>query len=206
YPDSITFRLGIVGIVAAATGSLAGRLTTTAARLATQVRAYQQALAEVDGLRQVASATRRITSLDADTVVHEVAVAAARIGFGPVRMCRRDGDDRWTVVSADGERRDADADDEWTRTARECARAATSLVLPPHALGHALDMSPRRRCGRWWRSRRGPAPRWPRCSWPGTPTWSARTPWRPSSCSPRRPGQRSATPTATASAGSTRSG
>src|SRR5512144_209654 len=114
YPDSITFRLGIVGIVATATGSLAGRLTATAARLAAQVRAYQQALAEVDRLRQVASATRRITSLDADTVVHEVAVAAARIGFGPVRMCRHDGDDRWSVVSADGERRDVGADDGWT--------------------------------------------------------------------------------------------
>ena len=74
YADSVTFRMGIIGIVAATTGSLFRRLRRSS-------RVLDARLAEVAALRQVATAARRLSSLDVEVITSEVVDAANRLGF-----------------------------------------------------------------------------------------------------------------------------
>jgi diguanylate cyclase (GGDEF)-like protein len=83
-PDSVTYRLGVLAIVAMSTAALAGRLTQQIASTAT-------AQDEADQLRAVAVATRRMSSLDVPTVVREVTRAAEQFGFASVQLVSREG-------------------------------------------------------------------------------------------------------------------
>ncbi len=74
YADSVTYRMGIIGIVAATTGNLFRRLRRSSERL-------DQRLAEVAALRQVAVAARRLSSLEVDVITAEVTTAAISLGF-----------------------------------------------------------------------------------------------------------------------------
>jgi diguanylate cyclase (GGDEF)-like protein len=82
--DSITYRLGVLGIVASVTAGLAARLTRQIANTAA-------AEAEAGQLRDLAVATRRMSSLDVPTVVREVTRAAERFGFTGVHLRSRAG-------------------------------------------------------------------------------------------------------------------
>jgi diguanylate cyclase (GGDEF)-like protein len=94
--DAVTYRIGVLGIVATATSALAGRLTR-------QIAVAAAAQAEADQLRELAVATRRMSSLDVPTVVREVTRAAEAFGFTGVQLRSRAG----TVL---GERSGAAAD------------------------------------------------------------------------------------------------
>jgi diguanylate cyclase (GGDEF)-like protein len=109
--DAVTYRIGILGLVAAATATLAGRLTR-------QITDTSAAQAEADQLRDLAVATRRMSSLDVPTVVREVARAAVAFGFSGVQLRSRAG-----LVLGDG----PPARDAWrpTREWFEAAAAAT---------------------------------------------------------------------------------
>jgi diguanylate cyclase (GGDEF)-like protein len=82
--DAVTYRIGILSIVATATATLAGRLT----RQLEDTAAAQQ---EADQLRDLAVATRRMSSLDVPTVVREVTRAAEAFGFSAVQLRSRAG-------------------------------------------------------------------------------------------------------------------
>ena len=84
YADSVTFRMGIIGIVAATTGSLFRRLRRSAESL-------ERRLAEVSVLRQVAVAARRMTSLDEDVIAAEIHAAAVNLGFHRAGLSLADG-------------------------------------------------------------------------------------------------------------------
>lgn len=77
--DSLTYRLGFLGLVTATVSALAARLARQAA--ATAARG-----AEAHQLREVALASRRMSSLDAATVIHEVTSAARSFGFHDVEL------------------------------------------------------------------------------------------------------------------------
>lgn len=94
--DSLTYRLGFLGIVTAAVAALASRLTRQAAATAARE-------AEARQLREVALASRRMSSLDASTVIREVTGAAQSFGFHDVEFRTRSG------VLRDGMAREADA-------------------------------------------------------------------------------------------------
>jgi diguanylate cyclase (GGDEF)-like protein len=82
--DAVTYRIGILAIVALATAGLAGRLTR-------QIAGTAAAEAEADQLRDLAVATRRMSSLDVPTVVREVSRAAQTFGFTGVQLRSRAG-------------------------------------------------------------------------------------------------------------------
>jgi diguanylate cyclase (GGDEF)-like protein len=83
-PDSITYRLGVLGLVAMTAAGLAGRLTR-------QIAVTEQAQRQAEHLRGVAVAARRMSSLDLPTVVDEVTHAAEALGFTSVGLFSRDG-------------------------------------------------------------------------------------------------------------------
>jgi len=80
--DSVTYRIGVLGIVTTASALLAGRLTR-------QIAGTAAARAEAAQLRDLAVATRRMSSLDVPTVVREVTGAAEAFGFTGVRLLSR---------------------------------------------------------------------------------------------------------------------
>jgi diguanylate cyclase (GGDEF)-like protein len=82
--DSLTYRLGFLGIV---TVVLVG-LTT---RLDAQIASTAARQAEADQLRSVALATRRMSTLDRPTVLREVMGAAEQLGFLGVEVLTRAG-------------------------------------------------------------------------------------------------------------------
>ena len=82
--DSLTYRLGFLGIV---TFVLVG-LTT---RLDAQIASTAARQAEADQLRSVALATRRMSTLDGHTVLREVTLAAEQLGFLDVQVWTRAG-------------------------------------------------------------------------------------------------------------------
>ncbi|MFL6099490.1 MAG: putative bifunctional diguanylate cyclase/phosphodiesterase [Actinomycetales bacterium] len=82
--DSVTYRLGVLGLVAVTVAGLAGRLTR-------QIRSTGQAEQLAEQLRGVAVAARRMSSLDLPTVVGEVTHAAEQLGFTEVVLVSRDG-------------------------------------------------------------------------------------------------------------------
>lgn len=82
--DSLTYRLGFLGLVTAAVSALA-------ARLSRQVAATAARDTEVRQLREVALASRRMSSLDAATVIREVTEAARSFGFHEVEFLTRTG-------------------------------------------------------------------------------------------------------------------
>ncbi|WP_372593533.1 putative bifunctional diguanylate cyclase/phosphodiesterase [Actinotalea sp.] len=90
--DSVTYRLGIVGIMALILAGMSRRLqqqiATTAARQA-----------EADQLRAVATAARLMSELEVATVIREVRRAAERMGFFEVQVWTRAG-----VLGASGDR------------------------------------------------------------------------------------------------------
>jgi diguanylate cyclase (GGDEF)-like protein len=97
-PDSITYRLGVLGLVAMTAAGLAGRLTR-------QIAVTEQAQRQAEHLRGVAIAARRMSSLDLPTVVEEVTHAAEELGFTSVGLFSRDGSVPGThalTVSDDG--------------------------------------------------------------------------------------------------------
>lgn len=77
--DSLTYRVGLLGIVAFALAGLTKRLNA-------QIQSTAASEAEADQLRAVAVATRRMTSLDVPTVIREVTLAAERLGFVEAQM------------------------------------------------------------------------------------------------------------------------
>jgi diguanylate cyclase (GGDEF)-like protein len=82
--DSVTYRMGVLAVVTGATSGLAGRL-------ARQIAGTVAAQAEADQLRDLAVATRRMSSLDVPTVVREVTRAAEAFGFSAVQLRSRAG-------------------------------------------------------------------------------------------------------------------
>jgi diguanylate cyclase (GGDEF)-like protein len=82
--DSLTYRLGLLGIVSFAAAGQSRRLNAQIARS----RASQ---AEADQLRAVAAATRTMTSLDVPTIIREVARAAELLGFADPQLWSRGG-------------------------------------------------------------------------------------------------------------------
>ncbi|MFZ0157541.1 MAG: bifunctional diguanylate cyclase/phosphodiesterase [Kineosporiaceae bacterium] len=94
--DSVTYRLGVLSIVAISTAGLAGRLTR-------QIVATAAAQAEADQLRAVSVATRRMSSLDVPTVVRELTGAAEAFGFSRVQLRSAAG-----VIGADHDDRPGD--------------------------------------------------------------------------------------------------
>jgi diguanylate cyclase (GGDEF)-like protein len=83
-PDSVTYRLGVLGLVAGSVAALTGRLTR-------QIGVTAQAELLAEQLRGVAVAARRMSSLDLPTVVEEVTRAAEQLGFSSVALVSRDG-------------------------------------------------------------------------------------------------------------------
>lgn len=77
--DSLTYRLGFLGLVTATVSGLAAQLARQAAATAARE-------AEARQLREVALASRRMSSLDASTVIHEVTSAARSFGFHDVEL------------------------------------------------------------------------------------------------------------------------
>jgi diguanylate cyclase (GGDEF)-like protein len=111
YVDSVTYRLGILLIIAAATGSLAKRLALR--------------LEQVEGLQVVTRATRWMTSLDADAVLTEAASAAGALGFTSVRVYAVGTElPRWAAVAAINATDDPDQTHQWCL--QLVARLATS--------------------------------------------------------------------------------
>jgi len=82
--DSVTYRLGILAIVSTVAAALAGRLTR-------QIADTAAAQAEADQLRDLAVATRRMSTLDVPNVVREVTRAAEAFGFSEVELRSRSG-------------------------------------------------------------------------------------------------------------------
>ena len=76
---SITYRIGTLAIMAGCVVGLAARLTEQIGRTTAAQR-------EVDQLRAVAVATRRMSSLDVPTVVRELTAAAQAFGFDDVQL------------------------------------------------------------------------------------------------------------------------
>lgn len=125
YLDSVTYRLGILLIIAAATGSLAQGLAVR--------------LDQIEGLQAVLGSTQWVTSLDAVAVLQEAVSAAAAVGFTTVRVYTVGGETpRWAALSlagADGSdawfwREDPDITHDWcTRTVARLARATGPVML-----------------------------------------------------------------------------
>ena len=87
YLDSVTYRLGLLMIIATATGSLA--------------RGLALRLEQVQGLLVVTAATRSMTVLDSAAVLTQAAAAAAAVGFASVRVYTIDaGRPRWVALPA----------------------------------------------------------------------------------------------------------
>jgi diguanylate cyclase (GGDEF)-like protein len=82
--DSVTYRLGVLAIITMAAATLTGRLTR-------QIADTRAAQAEADQLRDLAVATRRMSTLDVPTVVREVTQAAEAFGFRDVQLWSRSG-------------------------------------------------------------------------------------------------------------------
>ncbi|HVE92950.1 MAG TPA: EAL domain-containing protein [Actinomycetota bacterium] len=87
--DSVTYRMGIILIVATSSGLFARNLRT-------QLLAHREAQAEserrADLLRIVASAGRDIHALETEQVLAKVVQAAVDIGFEGAQICLFDGD------------------------------------------------------------------------------------------------------------------
>jgi hypothetical protein len=126
--DSVTYRLGLLSIVAAATAALAGRLTR-------QILTTAAAQAEAEPLRAVAVATRKMSSLDVPTVVREVTHAAEALGFTSVQLRSRAG----AVLGSDVERLPTGArSQEWFQRAASATGSAGYAVLDGSDAGVAL--------------------------------------------------------------------
>ena len=82
--DSVTYRLGVLGLVALSVAGLTGRL-------ARQIAVTAQAEQLAEQLRGVAIAARRMSSLDLPTVIDEVTRAAEQLGFTSVSLISKDG-------------------------------------------------------------------------------------------------------------------
>lgn len=139
YPDSIGYRLGIVFLVAIATGSLAERLHAIAGRLGQQLEATQQALAEADGLRMIAAAWRRMTTLDRDTVLAETVAATRELGFSRVLLCLP-SEPGWAVAADlvdDPDREPAVATQRVAQAVRLAAERREPVLLAPDGNGPA---------------------------------------------------------------------
>ena len=80
--DSMTYRLGIVGIMAVVLSGLSRRLQL-------QIASTAASQAEADQLRAVATAARLMSELDVATVNREVTRAAEGMGFTGVRLWSR---------------------------------------------------------------------------------------------------------------------
>ena len=90
-PESVTYRMFIVLIVAVTAGQLARDLTRAASHLAVQVRAHRDAQRESERraelLQTVAAAGRHMTSLDLDQLLAIVVDSVTEIGFDSAAIC-----------------------------------------------------------------------------------------------------------------------
>ena len=90
-PESVTYRMFIVLIVAMTAGQLARDLTRAAAHLSVQVRAHRDAQRESERraelLQTVAAAGRHMTSLDLDQLLAIVVDSVTEIGFDSAAIC-----------------------------------------------------------------------------------------------------------------------
>ena len=90
-PESVTYRMFIVLIVAVTAGQLARDLTRAASHLAVQVRAHRDAQRESerrsDLLQTVAAAGRHMTSLDLDQLLAIVVDSVQEVGFDSAAIC-----------------------------------------------------------------------------------------------------------------------
>jgi diguanylate cyclase (GGDEF)-like protein len=126
--DSVSYRLGLLSIVAISTAGLAGRLTR-------QILDTATAQAEADQLRAVAVATRRMSSLDVPTVVREVTRAAEALGFTSVQLRSR----AWAVLGHDSLRPlEGESSQDWFERAATAAGSAGYAVLEGADAGAAL--------------------------------------------------------------------
>ena len=90
--DSLTYRLGLVGIMALILAGMSRRLEQ-------QIASTAARQAEADQLRAVATAARLMSELDVATVIREVRRAAERMGFHDVQVWTRAG-----VLGSSGDR------------------------------------------------------------------------------------------------------
>lgn len=90
-PESVTYRMGIVLIVAITAGLLARNLTRAVGDLHVQVRAHREAQRESERraelLQVVAGAGRHMTSLDLDHLLAIVVDSVVEIGFDAAAIC-----------------------------------------------------------------------------------------------------------------------
>ncbi len=104
--DSLTYRIGFVGIMALILSGLSRRLQQ-------QIASTAASQAEAEQLRAVATAARRMSDLDVATVVREVTGAAELMGFTQAQVWYREGTDHpdqapgTSAPSLGGERFDA---------------------------------------------------------------------------------------------------
>ncbi|MCV2395381.1 EAL domain-containing protein [Actinotalea sp. M2MS4P-6] len=82
--DSLTYRIGVLGIVTFLLVGLTRRLNE-------QIASTAAGEAEVDQLRAVAAAARRMSALDVPTVIREVTAAAEQLGFAEAQVWSRTG-------------------------------------------------------------------------------------------------------------------
>jgi diguanylate cyclase (GGDEF)-like protein len=96
-PASITYRLGIVLIVAVATGSMA---RTMRGRVAAQQAALAMSEHRSGLLRTVAAVSRDLSVLDGDDLLRAIVDAALSIGFDAAEVCMYSADNWRSVCGA----------------------------------------------------------------------------------------------------------
>ncbi len=126
--DSLSYRIGLLGIVAFALAGLTRRLNDQTA----SARASQ---AEADQLRAVAAATRRMSSLDVPTVIREVTHAAEQLGCLEAQMWSRSGQLARAGRAADGLGLTGVRFDELAAATRDRGWAVLGHDAVPDALG-----------------------------------------------------------------------
>jgi diguanylate cyclase (GGDEF)-like protein len=127
-PESLTYSLGVVLLVAMTTGHLVRSFNRTSAEHA-RARAESERRAELLGL--VVQASRSLAALDSAELLSAVVEATASLGFDGVELCVADEAGRWRVE----ERRGVDLEGPATDgTLPEAARLRRDSVLVAAAL------------------------------------------------------------------------
>jgi diguanylate cyclase (GGDEF)-like protein len=129
--DSVTYRLGVLGLVALSIAGLAGRLTR-------QIGVTKEAQLLAEQLRGVAVAARRMSSLDLPTVVEEVTRAAEQLGFSSVALVSKDGSVPGSTPAAPVPARGA----KWfDRVVSSCGAAGYAVLSPEEAAEAGVGLS-----------------------------------------------------------------
>jgi diguanylate cyclase (GGDEF)-like protein len=127
-PESLTYALGVVLLVAMTTGHLVRSFNRTSAEHA-RARAESERRAELLGL--VVQASRSLAALDSASLLSAVVDATASLGFDGVELCVADEAGRWRVE----ERRGVDLEGPTTDgELPEAARLRRDTVLVDAAL------------------------------------------------------------------------